>query len=271
MGDYMSKIAVMSDIHANIESLKYVLKDMEKRGVDSIICLGDLVTKYFYPEYVVDAVKKNCSTVIKGNCDALVVQNENYCYARSRLGLDRLEYLDNLKNRSRIFLNGKWINLYHSSPNSLDKIYNPLFKDNDKTTYKNKIIKDYNELFEDNDISIVGHTHQNYIAKITDELKFVDQVNIFVPEKIIINVGSAGEHSHMILENNVPKTIIDPYLTYALLDTNTMDVEIIKIPYKELLIDVYLDSLRLQNEHKAPYSPENNEKIRKSLKLMWTK
>lgn len=270
MGDYMSKIAIISDVHANAMALKYVLRDIEKRNVDSIICLGDLVTKYFYPDYVVDLIKGSASIVIKGNCDDLVAKNENYVFARSKLGLSRIEYLSNLPEKAEFALKDIKIQFYHSSPNSLDKLFNPLFKDNDKTPYKNKIIKNYNELFEENNnISIVAHTHQNYIGKEENNaLKLVDNIILNNKEKIIVNVGSVGEHVHMVLENGSAETIVDPFLTYALLDTDSLNVEIIKLPYKELLKKVFLDSLYMQDKGLAPYSKEDNKKLRKSLKLM---
>jgi predicted phosphodiesterase len=37
------KIAIISDIHANIEALNEVKKDIEKENVDEVICLGDIV------------------------------------------------------------------------------------------------------------------------------------------------------------------------------------------------------------------------------------
>lgn len=266
----MSKIAIISDIHANAMALKYVLKDIERRNVDLIICLGDLVTKYFYPDYVVDMVRGNASIVIKGNCDDLVAKNENYTFARNKLKLERIEYLDNLPKKASLSVKDIKMQFYHSSPNSLDNIFNPLFKDNDKTPYKNKIINDYNELFEEgNNISIVAHTHQSYIAKEENKsLKIVDTIKLNNNEKIIVNVGSAGEHIHMIMEDNNPETIVDPYLTYALLDDYTLEVEIIKLPYEELLKKVYLDSVYMQYKGMAPYSPDDNKKLRKSLKLM---
>ena len=160
----MSKIAFISDIHANIEALNLILKDIEKKNVNQIICLGDLVTKYFYPSEVVDAVKENCKIVIKGNCDDLVATDERYVFARSKLGRDRIDYLNNLPLNYKFKIDDKKINLYHSSPKSIDKIFNPLFSGNKYTDYKDKIIEDYNDMFEDNLISILGHTHQSYIG-----------------------------------------------------------------------------------------------------------
>lgn len=37
------KIAVISDIHANIYALMTVLSDIDSEKVDTIVCLGDLV------------------------------------------------------------------------------------------------------------------------------------------------------------------------------------------------------------------------------------
>ena len=37
------KLAVISDIHSNLEAFKTVLADVEAQGVEKIVCLGDLV------------------------------------------------------------------------------------------------------------------------------------------------------------------------------------------------------------------------------------
>lgn len=39
------KIAIISDIHGNLEVLKATLKDINKKQVDKIICLGDTIAK----------------------------------------------------------------------------------------------------------------------------------------------------------------------------------------------------------------------------------
>ena len=39
------KIAIISDIHGNLEALKATLKDIEKRKVDKIICLVKIKEK----------------------------------------------------------------------------------------------------------------------------------------------------------------------------------------------------------------------------------
>ena len=46
------RIAVISDIHGNMEALQEVFDDIENSGVDSIICLGDMVGYGPEPEAV---------------------------------------------------------------------------------------------------------------------------------------------------------------------------------------------------------------------------
>ena len=65
----MERIAIISDIHANITALDAVLKDIRNRNIKRIFCLGDLVTKSVNPDLVIDKVRNNCEVVIKGNCD----------------------------------------------------------------------------------------------------------------------------------------------------------------------------------------------------------
>ena len=43
------KIAIISDIHGNLEALKATLKDINKKQVDKIICLGDTIAKGIHP------------------------------------------------------------------------------------------------------------------------------------------------------------------------------------------------------------------------------
>lgn len=64
------KIAIISDIHGNLEALKTTLKDIYKRKVDKIICLGDTIAKGVHPKECLELIKNNCEIVLQGNCDA---------------------------------------------------------------------------------------------------------------------------------------------------------------------------------------------------------
>jgi predicted phosphodiesterase len=65
------KIAFISDIHANLEALKAVLGDIEKRGVDDIYCLGDVVGYGANPNECVEIIAERCKVGLLGNHDAV--------------------------------------------------------------------------------------------------------------------------------------------------------------------------------------------------------
>lgn len=37
------RLAIITDIHGNIEGLNVILKDIENKNIDEIICLGDTI------------------------------------------------------------------------------------------------------------------------------------------------------------------------------------------------------------------------------------
>ena len=67
------KIAVISDIHGNMEALREVFDDIEKSEVDSIICLGDMVGYGPEPEAVVQWIISHNIPTIMGNHELAVI------------------------------------------------------------------------------------------------------------------------------------------------------------------------------------------------------
>lgn len=65
--------AVISDIHSNVEALTAVLADIRSRGIDEIICLGDMVGYGPEPGQCLDMIMENCSEILMGNHDWAVL------------------------------------------------------------------------------------------------------------------------------------------------------------------------------------------------------
>lgn len=61
------KIAVISDIHASLQSLKACLTDIDKEKVDFIVCLGDIIGYGNNPQECLKLVRQKCQIIIKGN------------------------------------------------------------------------------------------------------------------------------------------------------------------------------------------------------------
>ncbi|MFX0206862.1 MAG: metallophosphoesterase family protein [Candidatus Hodarchaeota archaeon] len=158
-------LAIISDIHANLNALRAVLTDIHShKGVDRIYCLGDLVGYYTQPISVIHLTLAKCDIVIKGNHDhaaALGVVPEHY-------QPDSLQPLDwtnqNLSIRERRILHAlpimhterkanKKLMFIHGGPEyPLDQYIYP----NDST--------DLNSTFElmrliEVDTLFLGHTH----------------------------------------------------------------------------------------------------------------
>jgi predicted phosphodiesterase len=63
------KAAIISDIHSNLEALLVVLKDIKKRRLKSIFCLGDLVGYGANPNECIDLCIKESKLIVAGNHD----------------------------------------------------------------------------------------------------------------------------------------------------------------------------------------------------------
>ncbi|MBD3346004.1 MAG: metallophosphoesterase [Chitinivibrionales bacterium] len=65
----MKMKALISDIHANFDALSCVCNDIESRGIEDIICLGDIVGYGPQPEDCTDMVMTKASVSLMGNHD----------------------------------------------------------------------------------------------------------------------------------------------------------------------------------------------------------
>ncbi|PYL23517.1 MAG: metallophosphoesterase [Verrucomicrobia bacterium] len=63
------RLAIFSDIHANLEALEAVLADAHKRKCTHFVCLGDVVGYNANPHECVDRIRKLECPIVKGNHD----------------------------------------------------------------------------------------------------------------------------------------------------------------------------------------------------------
>src|SRR5574344_2491678 len=67
------KIAVISDIHGNMQALDAVLEDIKEQKCEKILCLGDIAMAGPEPQKAVEYVmNKPIWIVIQGNTDKLI-------------------------------------------------------------------------------------------------------------------------------------------------------------------------------------------------------
>jgi predicted phosphodiesterase len=61
------RLALISDIHGNLEALRAVLEDIERRKVDQIDCLGDVIGYGCDPVECLQLVEEHCTIKLMGN------------------------------------------------------------------------------------------------------------------------------------------------------------------------------------------------------------
>ncbi|MCK9419047.1 MAG: metallophosphatase family protein [Nitrospirae bacterium] len=71
------RIAVIADIHANLEALQAVLGRIAELAVDEIVCLGDIVGYHANPNECVDIIRSRKIVSVLGNHDACASGLEN--------------------------------------------------------------------------------------------------------------------------------------------------------------------------------------------------
>lgn len=235
----MEKIAIISDIHANITALNAVLEDIQNRNIKRIFCLGDLVTKSVNPDLVIDKIRANCEVVIKGNCDDSTSKADlsllKFWTAR-KIGKERCEYLASLPTSFDFYMSGHLIRLFHASPYSLSHIYNPMFS-NKNTRYCGEELESAEDLFKNTvfldkpdstpipDIIGYGHIHTPNIFRYKN--------------KTIFNPGSVGMPTEMLNNNpNDDSNTLSTLSSYIILEGNydskelsTISINLVRVPY----------------------------------------
>lgn len=199
------KIGIVADIHANYEALEAVLEELE---VERIICGGDLVGYGTDPNKVIEEVREKDSEVVRGNHDAkLVHQLETRFnpaaelaleYNREYLEDENWEYLEELPDSKTFEIDGKEFAVFHGSPKHNLAEY----------VYQDEVDEEWLENnFEDApDVIILGHTHVPFKKEIGGTL--------------VVNPGSVGQPRDR-----------NPDASYAVLDTDTMSVELKRTTY----------------------------------------
>jgi putative phosphoesterase len=194
------KIALFSDIHANLPALEAFFADVEKQKPDSIYCLGDLVGYNIWPNEVVQEIRRRNIPCIAGNYDFGIGRNINDCGCAYKTEEEKQNgsvsisftneivqpaernYLRTLPTHIRVEfqLNDESLTLLlvHGSPRKINEY---LFEDRDEKSLL-RIMQDAGA-----DIMCFGHTHKPYHR--------ILEVNNDGPARFVhaINTGSVGK------------------------------------------------------------------------------
>ena len=207
------KIAIISDIHGNLEALKVTLKDIEKRNVDRIICLGDTIAKGIHPKECLDLIKEKCEIVLQGNCDAHFSMEHEHIdkmpeqeqkrikWNQSLINKEDREYLSNLPFCYEFYMSGSLLRLFHATPTINNKAIINVNKIEEK--YQMFLPSEHTQSQNVADVVIYGHIHHPYMDKIYN--------------KTLINVGSVGNSFDVVRSAQKDSNVLETTKAYYLI------------------------------------------------------
>ena len=194
------KIALFSDIHANLPALEAFFEDVETRKPDAIYCLGDLVGYNIWPNEVINEIRRRGIPAIAGNYDQGIGLMSDECgcayktesekdmgkisisYTNSLVKPEERKYLRTLPAHIKLEfqLNNDKMNLLlvHGSPRKINEY---LFEDRDEKSLL-RIMHD-----ADADILCFGHTHKPYHRTLSETTENKPRY------RHAINIGSVGK------------------------------------------------------------------------------
>ncbi len=204
-----TKIAIFSDIHANLPALEAVLDDIDQKAnegqIDSVYCLGDLVGYATWPNEVVETIKKRGIPTIAGNYDEGVGLHSDDCgcayqteedqqrgsqsisYTNETVSDNTRRYLRSLPSHLRISLvaprqrSADPINILmvHGSPRRINEY---LFENRPDSSFQRIMNK------ADADVMLFGHTHKPYHKVLAESVDGVP-----TRHRHVVNTGSVGK------------------------------------------------------------------------------
>ena len=230
------KIAIISDIHGNLEALKAIFEDINKKHVDKIICLGDIIAKGIHSKECIKLIKEKCDIVIQGNTDQYFSkEHENLeklpeqeqkriKWNQSLITEEDRNYLLNLPFSCEFYMSGSLVRLFHATNRVNNKVV--LNIDDIETKYEMFLPSEYTISNKVADVVIYGHIHHPYMDKIYN--------------KTLINVGSVGNSFDVIRNESKDSNVLETTKAYYLIIegeygskeyNSEISFQFVKVPY----------------------------------------
>lgn len=230
------KIALFSDVHANLPALDAFFADLEKKQPDAVYCLGDLVGYNYWPNEVINEVRKRKIPTIAGNYDFGIGRASNDCgcayksdqekangavsisVTNELVNKDERQYLRTLPAHIKLEfqLNADKLNLLlvHGSPRKINEY---LFEDREENSLYRIMAQ------ADADILCFGHTHKPFHKALVGENGVTPHV------RHAINTGSVGKP-----KDGDPRggyVLLTIHENSSITDANSIDVEFVRFEY----------------------------------------
>jgi predicted phosphodiesterase len=241
------RLAIVSCVHGNLEALDAVLADLERRAVDSVVCLGDLVGYGPFPDETVARIRELRVPTVLGCWDEGIANDDEDCgcafvseeegqlgamafwWTATQVSDETKSFLGQLPMALAFDLPCGRLVAVHGSPASTSEYL---------TESTHELVLLERAARAGCDLLACGHTHVPYVKRVGGTLEVRSQATlkdrvyrsrsanaapghpVTLAPKTIINAGSVGEPRHG-----------GTAATYTILDTRSGDVEICEVAY----------------------------------------
>ncbi len=219
-------IALIADMHGNLFALNAVLDDIAGRGIDQIVCLGDVASLGPQPREVLARLQEVGCPVVMGNTDARLLEpqlqetpdedsrnmQEVAYWCAQQLSSSDQAYIRTFQPTVAVALSpGKTLLCYHGSPRSFNEIVVATTPEEELETIFAGVTAH---------ILAGGHTHIQMFRRFEDVL--------------LLNPGSVGLPMDGVPPLRRRKNILNaPWAEYAIVhaEGNSLDVELMRVPF----------------------------------------
>lgn len=212
------RLALLSDQHGNDVAFRAALEDVERLGVEAVVCLGDVVQGGSEPAQTLDRLTAlGCETVL-GNADAFLLevaadspepvterQLEMREWTLSQLSSTQIDQIRSFAPAVRRDVEGVSLLLFHGSPRSYDDVLLPELGGETLDPF----------VGHEADLLAGGHTHLQWTRRVEGAL--------------YVNPGSVG----ISYDRHADPPVLRPLAEWALVTVadGTAAVEFRQVPY----------------------------------------
>lgn len=213
-------LAIVSDIHGNLEALETVLADIATHKPDEMFCLGDFVGYGASPNECIDRLRPMIRGAVAGNHDLAACGRLRLSYFNSDAAKAARWTDDTLTPENRAYLQGlpyrdRWSDalLVHSSPAEPEEwhyVLSPYDAEYELAAYEEPVC-------------FIGHSHYpGAFEEAGGKVRYTREaeVPLVAGRRYLVNVGSVGQ----------PRDG-DPRAAYLLYDSAKRRATHVRIPY----------------------------------------
>ena len=198
------RIGIISDIHGNVRALEAVLADLQPRGTDFIVNLGDCVTGPLWPRETIELLDTLDLQTVRGNHDRYLIEKEKedvpiVAFTRSQLADEQRSTLGNLP--ATLELTGGVLAVHGTPECDTDYLLEDIAEGRlalaTSTTVGDRLSSVSAGLV------LCGHSHNQHMAQVRGSV-------------VVLNPGSVGEPRYAGNPNAYVAEAGSPHARYAI-------------------------------------------------------